>query len=316
MIRWLPLIALTVACKPPPEAPEGLDDSTNYLMKNFYASDALFEAGVQGFIDWYDTEGKALVGKGADLETTDAYTVGDLSADSIAHLPLEDEILIDKNKDEYGTRDLSRAKGVVSLAEMDCSWTRAEELLVRGDQNVVFSDDFEGYEREYVTSRSAFESGSADLSFDRITDDLDPFGPDYIAADFARSLLLTVNQVDPTAVLTSNIDFYEMNLDLRHGVFNISEEEVGVLAIITYNIEAAWGSAGNNALLQSYSVEINIERPNDKTLRMLAVWSEPLGGGIDPDSAIALNFAVNKSLAASERMSEICAGELEIDPEG
>ena len=63
MIRWLPLIALTVACKPPPEAPEGLDDSTNYLMKNFYASDALFEAGVQGFIDWYDAEGKALVGK-------------------------------------------------------------------------------------------------------------------------------------------------------------------------------------------------------------------------------------------------------------
>ena len=47
---------------------------------------------------------------------------------------------------------------------------------------------------------------------------------------------------------------------------------------------------------------------------MLAVWAEPRGGGIEPDSAIALNFAVNKSLASSERMSGICSGEIELVP--
>ena len=58
-----------------------------------------------------------------------------------------------------------------------------------------------------------------------------------------------------------------------------------------------------------------MQRPDDKTLRMLAVWAEPKGGGIEPDSAFALTFAVNKSLAASERLSAVCAGEEEVPPE-
>ena len=111
------------------------------------------------------------------------------------------------------------------------------------------------------------------------------------------------------------MDWYDMNLDMRHGVYDVNGEETAVLAIVTYNIEAAWGQAENNALLQSYSVEINIERGKNKTLRMLAVWSEPKGGGVDPDSALALNFAVNKAGKASDRMSDICAGEIDIAKE-
>ena len=124
---------------------------------------------------------------------------------------------------------------------------------------------------------------------------------------------VSVNQVDPTKVLVANIDEYEMHLDLRHGVFKVDGEDRGVLAIITYQTEAAWGVKGENALLQQFSVELNVEQPDGKTLRMLSVWAEPKGGGIEPDSAIALNFAKNKSQAASDRMSGICAGEIDID---
>jgi hypothetical protein len=282
-------------------------------MQHFYDDDPMFQAGVQGFVDWYDTEGKALVGERANGDTTDAYTVGDLTPEAVGYLPIDDEILVDPDNDTYEPRDLSKAKGIVSLAEMDCVWTVAEALLVRPDQHVVFSGDFEGYEREYLTSRKAFEDAAGSLEFAAIKDPLDPFADEFDSAAVESSLLRTLNQVDPTKVLIANMDPYPMYLDLRHGLYEVNGEEVGVLAIITYNVGAAWGGAGVNALLQGFSIEINIERQAKKTLRMLAVWSEPKGGGIEPDDPIALNFAVNKSLDASERLSDICAGEITLD---
>lgn len=304
-----------VGCKRPPEAPKGLDASTNYLMKHFYDDDLMFQAGIQGFIDWYDKDGKGLVGEDATVDTVDAYTVGDLTAEAVAHLPIDEEILVDPNDETYEKRDLSRAKGVVSLAEMKCNWKTAEELLVRKDQHVVFETDFEGYQRDYLGSRGDFEAARGSLEFEPIDEPLDPWSGDFDAGAFSSTLLMTENTVDPTAVLTANMDPYPMNLDMRHGVFEIDGEETAVLAIVTYNIGAAWGSAGNNALLQGFSIELNVERKKNETLRMLAVWSEPKGGGVDPDSALALSFAVKKAGKASDRMSDICAGEISIPKE-
>ena len=56
-----------------------------------------------------------------------------------------------------------------------------------------------------------------------------------------------------------------------------------------------------------------MQQDNDKTLRMLAVWAEPYGAGLEPDDPLVLNYAVNKSLGASERLSKICSGEEEIE---
>ena len=66
--------------------------------------------------------------------------------------------------------------------------------------------------------------------------------------------------------------------------------------------EGAYDEDGTNGLAQSYSVELNIARPNDKTLRALAVWAEPVSNILEPDSPVSLNYAVNKSLASSERI--------------
>jgi hypothetical protein len=309
------VLIFAVGCKKPPPAPKGLDDSANYMMKHFYASDDLFGAGITGFLNWYEDEGEALVGESANLDTVNSYTVGDLARDSVAHLPIDDDILVDPKKDTFEARDITRAKGVVSLALMDCTWTRAEGYLSRPDQDVVFSEDFEGYERDYLSSRKEFEEGSKEADYDPIRQDLLPFDADFDGASYAKTLLMTENVVDPTAVLGANMERFDMNLDLRHGEFDMEGETVGVSAILTYNIEAAWGSAGANALLQSFSIELNVQRPKGKTLRMLTVWAEPKGGGIDPDSALALNFAVNKALSSSERLSSICAGDIEIPKE-
>ena len=59
-------LPLLVGCQPPPPAPEGLDASTSYLVTNFYADDATFQAGVQGFMNWFQEEGFELM----DLENT------------------------------------------------------------------------------------------------------------------------------------------------------------------------------------------------------------------------------------------------------
>ncbi len=315
-MRYLSLVLIvSVGCKKPPPAPKGLDDSANYMMENFYASDDVFNAGITGFLEWYDKEGEALVGESANLDTVNSYTVGDLSPSSVAHLPIDDEILVDPKNDVYEKRDVTDAKGVVSLALMDCTWTRSEAYLARSDQHVVFEEDFEGYERTYLSSRKTFEDASADSDYDAVKDDLFPFDKDFDRDSYAKTLLMTENIVDPTAVLGANMERFDMNLDMRHTEYDLDGEPVGISAIITYNIEAAWGSAGSNALLQSFSIELNVERPKKKTLRMLTVWAHPKGGGIDPDSAIALNFAVNKALGSSERLSAICAGEIDIPKE-
>ena len=315
-MRALPMLLLIAAgCTKPPPAPDGLDASANYMMEHFYDDELKFDAGIEGFLSWYDEEGAALVDEGATLDTVNSYTVGDLTDAAVDHLPLDDEILIDFKKDEWSKRDPQLAKGVVSLALMDCTWDESERYLLRPDQHILFEETFEGYERTYLSDRDVYEQAALDADFNAVKDDLLPFDAAFDREAFGKTLLMTENMVDPTAVLGANMEPYPMNLDLRHGEYEWGDETVGFSAIITYNIGAAWGSSGANALLQSYSIELNVSRPGNKTLRMLTVWAEPKGGGIDADSALALNYAVNKALGSSERLSEVCSGEVEIAKE-
>lgn len=292
------------ACKAPPPAPEGLDAVTSYMVKEFYQEDAMFEAGIQGFMNWFNTEGYTLVGESAQDGNTDTFTLQDLAPEDIAHLPITDE-----------GQDLSRAKGVISLAEMDCSWKKAEEYLLRHDQDAVFSGDWDSYEREYINDRATYEQATANEDFPPIDDPIDPFGADFDPTLYSSNIMLTLNQADPSPLLGVDLPPYDLYLDFRHGTYIVDEEEISVVAIITYMKEGAYDADGNNGLAQSYSIELNIARGEEKTLRALAVWAEPVSSILEPDSPISLNYAVNKSLASSERISAICAGEEEIPAE-
>ena len=319
MNRALSLVLLTAslaACKPPPPAPESLNEASKYMVRNFYADDATFGAGVQGFMDWYNNEGFELVGQSSTLDTTESFQIADLTTEDVAHLPLDAEIVddignVDDPKDDvYIPRDPTAAAGVISIDEMDCTWVETEQYLIRPDQDAIFNGDWDAYERTYVTPRETFEEASASGQFTRINQPLEPFAEGFDPADYADTLLFTDNMVDPSPVAggLGDIGVYPLDLDMRHGFFEVDGEERGVLSVITYNRAAAWGVAGANGLVQSYSIELNVQLESDTTLRMLAVWAEPRSGIIDPDSAFALNYAVNKSLASSERLSAICDG--------
>ena len=158
---------------------------------------------------------------------------------------------------------------------------------------------------------------SPEDQFAAIPTALEPFADGFDAAPWAPTLLQTINTVNPTPILggLADIDDYEMHLDFRHGVFDIEGELLQAFSILTFMEQGASGPAGANHLHQTYSIEINVDRGSNKTLRMLAVWAEPEGGGLDPDDPIILNYAVSKSRGASERMSELCDGTLDIGPE-
>ncbi len=299
--------ALASGCKAaPPPAPEGLDESARYMIREFYRDDAYFGAGVQGFMGWYADEGYLLVGEAATLENTDSFTVSDLVQSDITHLALNEL---------EGGRDVTTASGVVSLAEMDCSWKESEALLTRPDQDTVFDGTWEEYSREFQTSRPLFEGASTVEDIAEVDIDIDRFDDTFDMTPYETSMLLTSNMPDPAALLGVNIPEYEMFLDLRHGFYDIDGELTPVLTILTFTVDESYGPTGANGLRQSYSIELNVARPDGKTLRMLAVWAEPVSEILEPGSAAVLNYAVNKSLAASDRMTEVCTGAVTIPAE-
>jgi hypothetical protein len=328
------LIALA-ACKPPPPAPQGLNDTTRYLYREFWSDDATFQAGIQGFYDWFENGGgKELVGIGACLgddcgdetsKPTDAFTIDDLTDEDVAAYPLDDQIILEINDpddpadDVLGPRDITGPAGVVSLAEMDCSWTESEALLVRRDQNTVFPKDWEGYDRKYLTPRETFEAAAVAGTFTEIPERIDPYAEDFDLDAYGDTVLFTRNTADPTSLMGVNLPGYPLNLEFRQGTWDIvvdgEAETVSGFAIITYDPGAVWGPDGTNGLRQEYSVEVNLSRPNDKTLRMLAVWAEPISPIISADATLSLNYAVNKSLTSSNLLSDICSGEVEVADE-
>jgi len=307
----LPLLftaLLLSACRPPPPpAPEGLDESAAYMVREFYSDDATFEAGLTGFLNWFDEEGRELIGvdAGTGDEFNESFAVGSLTDADIGYLPLEH------------TRDIGAAAGIVSVAEMDCSVTQSEDLLVRSDQDTLFVDDWEDYEREYVSSRSDYQDATRSGEFAPIDAPVERFAEGFDPSSIASTFLITLNQVNPAPIFggLADLDSYPMSLEFRHGLYDINGESLQIYAIITWITDSVSGPGGANHIHQSYSIEINAEQTNGQTLRMLAVWAEPEGAGLEPDDPIVLNYSVDKSAGASARLTSICNGEVEVGDE-
>ena len=296
-------LALPACTPPPPPAPEGLDASARYMIREFYRSDAAFQAGLDGFMEWFDTEGFELVGARATSDTTDSFTVGDLVASDVDHLPLEPNDL----------RDVANARGIVSLAEMECGFVDTEDLLLRVDQPTVF-DAWEGYERTWVTPRADYQDASRTGAFAPIDADLDLFAAGWEPGPLTATLVLTDNRVDPRAQLI-DLPWYDQVLHFRHGSFLVDGAPTRVFAILTYLPQEVFGEGGINGLRQTYAIEINIERAAERTLRLFALWAEPVSDIADPDDPFVLNYAVNTAQSNAQQLSDICSGVLEIPPE-
>lgn len=295
----LPALLALAACSAPPPAPEGLDASTSYLVRNFYADDATLAAGVVGMLNWVDTEGAELLDIEATTSNVDGFSIGDLGTEDVALLPYD------------GTRDLSRSKGAVALSVLDCGYEEVEALLVRPDQSNVF-DDFDTYERDFLSDRGAFESATAAGEYPSFEDGVPLHEEGFDPAAYEDGVLVTLNHPESTELgVTLG---YDLHLHQRHGVYEIRGEETRVLSVITYTDKpfSSGEGDGDTTLVQSYSVEVNIDQGGE-VFRLFAVWNEFSTNLLDYDSPIFLTSAVNKTRDSSARLSDICRGDYVVE---
>ncbi|GEM_PF-859569 len=310
MRRTIPALAAVVlftGCEPLPVAPEGLDEASSFVFREFFSDDATFEVGIQGFMDWFvNGGGQELTGLapgGEEEEPVDSFVVADLDPEDVVNYPYN------------GERTLGDALGVVSVAEMDCTWRTAETFLVRPDQDVVFAEAWEGYDRTYTSSRERFEGGH-DAGYAALQDTVDPFDEGFDAEPYESTLLFTQNQANPVSAFGVDLDAYPLFLDFRHGSYEVDGEELGAFVIATHIRDPVVNGAGNG-IAQTYSIEINVERPDNKTVRMLTVWAQTLTEGITISDELARQAAVRKALESSNALSEACAAVDQVeDPSG
>jgi hypothetical protein len=292
-MTWL-LVGLT-ACKAPPDAPSGLDDSVKFLFRDFYGDDATIGAGLTGLLDWFEADGGELLDARADLGSVGAFSLTPLSTDVVAAVEVE------------GDPDPATASGVVSVSEMACAWEEAEALLVRPDQDRVFEGDFDRYDRRYLTNRAAFEAATDAGEFDAQRDALDPSDLTDVEPG---SLLLTENAAASTE-LGVTVPF-DLVLHFRHGRYEIQGEDAEAFLILGYFPHEAVSDGGDTRMVQNYSIEVNVAR-GKKTLRVFANWTELDSSILASDSPLVLTSAVNKSQDSAARVSNLCAGEESIE---
>lgn len=307
----LPIALL--ACKAPPPAPEGLDASARYMIRNFYQDDAVFGAGVTGYLDWFENGGgKELVGLAPSLDTVEtSFTVSSLQAEDVAELPLDAEIVLDPagagpEDDVRGPRDLSKAVGVIAVDEIACTWQQIEGLLL-GDRPAEIFHAYEAYDRTYLTSASQFFDASVSGEFVPMDSPFNPHDPGADVAHYAPSLLLTDNLADPAPEpLVGNLPPFELKIEARHGTYAVNDTPVGLAAVMSYAPGAMWEENGGDGMRQTFAMEMLAELDGSTTLRMLAVWSEPEILGIDPSTPIALVTAVGQARKSNEDMKAAC----------
>ncbi len=304
----LALVLLAGAgCREPPPAPEGLDETMRYLLREFHGDDAVFAAGLTGLRNWYDDEGVDLLelaaGEGATIDNADSFSLEDLSWDDIDHLPVPDD-----------GRDLSLANGIVALALIDCHWAEAESLLVRPDQGNVFGEEFfESFERTFLTSRAEYESSASSGAWTPVDDDQAVYEDGYDAADVEGALLLTENDIEVDFL---GIDLsYRQDAHFRHGEFDVLDEPQIAHVSFTYLPERAEGADGVNSLEQTYSVSVLLDWEGGRTLRVYALWSYIDTPWMENDSPAMAATAVNSATDAAQRLSDVCAGVVEIPEE-
>jgi hypothetical protein len=293
MMRGLPVLLVCVACQRPPETPDGLDQSLRYLFGAFYGSDEEVSAGLSGLVDWYEDEGRGLLGESASLDNIGSFALEPLRQEDVdAYAPRPDG-------------DPATATGVIAVAELPCAWKRAERLLIRPDQDVVFTD-FDFYERSYTTSRAAYDGARQEGEYVGIDA---PFDLDALQAT-PEVLLLTENRTSGTEMGVT-IPF-DLHMHARHGRFSVADEEAQAGLYVTWMPERAEAEGGANTMEQSYTFEVDLEWKG-QTLWVYASWAEVQTSVFASDSTILMTAAANTAQDTARRMADICTGDIVLD---
>lgn len=147
LLATLPLA--TVACKRPPEAPAELDALVSYMFEHMGDEEAdALEAGVENLAAWYSSNG---------LEAPeDGFEVTQIDADTAYSLP--DIDLSETTREEF-------ADGLVGASVVNQHGHSLDDLayaIVEADQMEVFPDDYQVFERTFITDLDCFMGGGCE----------------------------------------------------------------------------------------------------------------------------------------------------------
>jgi len=292
-MRRLPWLLILAACQRPPETPAGLDESLRHLMGAFYGTDEEISAGLTGLLEWYDSEGVDLIGKSANLDNLGSFELEELGEDDVDAL---------EPRPGGDPRD---APGVIAVAELPCGWRRAESLLIRPDQDVVFTD-FDFYDRAYTTDRGVYDDARQRDAYSRVDS---PMSADDMPEDV---FLRTENSTSGTEMGVT-IPF-DLHMHARHGLFELGDDVARAGLYTTWMPARAEAEGGANSVEQSYTFEVDLER-GDQTLWVYASWAEVVTSVFESDSTILLATSANKARGTAERMADICDGAVDLTQE-
>ena len=76
--------------------------------------------------------------------------------------------------------------------------------------------------------------------------------------------------------------------------------------------DRAESTGGGNAMEQTYSLEIDLERGGE-TLWIYASWAEITSPIVESDSTIVLASSANKAQGTAKRMADICEGRVDLE---
>ncbi len=297
-VLFAALAALSGCTADPPDAPEGAEEGTRFLMREFYADDATIGAGLTGLMNWYDSEGAAIAGDSPDLSEDEAqdWTLEPLDAEDLAVTQVSST-----------DRPLDSMNGVIGVGSVLCTFEEVEALGARADQDVVFDGEWAHYARTFGTARAEYEAAVAD-GIPGLPDGIDPVDGDFEAV--AHSLMRTTNALGTLEVGVA-LD-YTLHLDFRHGIFDIQGEERRATVILTWQPDPTTGDGGSNSLHQTFAIDALVE-VDGGIRRFAATWNdvESVATGTD----LLVRLTVNRINDFAERMSEICEGEVELPPE-
>ena len=133
---------------------------------------------------------------------TDTFTLNDLKTDDVSHLPIDD----------YG-QDLSRAKGVISLAEMNCSWQKPKHTYY--ERIKMPSLQVIGRLMNVLTSATEPLKQQLRVMISDIPEALNPFDETFDVDSVAANMIFTLNRADPTPLLGVDLPPYDLYLDFR-----------------------------------------------------------------------------------------------------
>ena len=242
-LNFLPILAVVAAACAPDAAPEKVESTLPWFWQHYSsATDAQIAAAA---VD---------LASGLTAVTADKPIKG-----SLAHLP--DEAMLPVG---LKGKDLAKARGMFIVNEFACTLTQLEKVLIAQNQDVLYADSYDKYERKYTSDKDA-----------------------YLARKIAE-LTWDVN-------LTKNTlgDHYN---EFLHGGTRFAKDQGKVLSPFgpillarTWLPEPAVFTDSTDSFKQDYQLEIYMERTAGHILHVYGAWREGDFGVISTESDTLVN---------------------------